>query len=182
MSLLVFLIVCSHVFCPRPLHSHQDPQRLPYPIQEVGATAQAFARWSESGRVADSAPNTGYEFKLTNLFSCTDPEHTPINIPDSQHNFLCTDNATVIPPVQKVCRIQKHPEANSSHQSSFIIRTVQKQGACHVSGRSGFQETGAELDRNFVATPLFSSQSKGKRDRDTNVVHSLKDRKSPKYP
>ena len=37
----MFLIVRSHVFCPRPLRSHQDPQRLSPPLQEVGATAQA---------------------------------------------------------------------------------------------------------------------------------------------
>ena len=42
------------------------------------------------------------------------------------------------------------------------------------------QETGAVLDRESVATMIFSSQSKGKRDRDTNVVLSLKDRNIPK--
>ena len=47
-----------------------------------------------------------------------------------------------------------------------------------VSGRTGLQETGAELDREPVAATIFSSQSKGKRDRDTNVVHSLKDREN----
>ena len=52
--------------------------------------------------------------------------------------------------------------------------------AGHVSGRTGFQETGAVLDRESVATMIFSSQSKGKRDRDTNVVLSLKDRNIPK--
>ena len=37
-------IVRSHVFCRRPLHRHQDPQRLlPHPLQEVGATAQAHS-------------------------------------------------------------------------------------------------------------------------------------------
>ena len=51
-----------------------------------------------------------------------------------------------------------------------------KWGACHVSSRSGLQKTGAELDRPFVAATIFSSRSKGKRDRDTNAVHSLKDR------
>ena len=44
------------------------------------------------------------------------------------------------------------------------------------------QETGAVLDRESVATMIFSSQSKGKRDRDTNVVLSLKDRNIPKHP
>ena len=48
--------------------------------------------------------------------------------------------------------------------------------ADHVSGRPGLQETGATSDRESVATTIFSSQSKGKRTRDTNVVYSLKDR------
>ena len=47
-----------------------------------------------------------------------------------------------------------------------------------VSGRTGLQDIGAELDRESVAATIFSSQSKGKRDRDTNVVHSLKDREN----
>ena len=48
--------------------------------------------------------------------------------------------------------------------------------AGHVSGRTSLSETGAVLDGESVATTIFSSQSKGKRDRDTNVVNSLKDR------
>ena len=48
-----------------------------------------------------------------------------------------------------------------------------------MSGRSGLQETGVKLDRKSVAATLFSSQSIGKRDRDTNVVHSLKDIENP---
>ena len=48
----------------------------------------------------------------------------------------------------------------------------------HVSGRTGLRETGTVLDRDPVATTIFSSHSKGKRDRDTNVVHSLKDREN----
>ena len=46
---------------------------------------------------------------------------------------------------------------------------------CHVWDRPGLQETGAVSGRESVATTIFSSQSKGKRDRDTNVVHSPKD-------
>ena len=40
-----------------------------------------------SGRMADPAPNTGYEPNSSNFFSCTDPEHTPIDIPDSHQDF-----------------------------------------------------------------------------------------------
>ena len=69
---------------------HPESQR-PFRIeQEVGATAQArplagvgLAEWPTR------APNTGYEPKLTNFSSNTDPEHTPIDIPDSHHDLLC---------------------------------------------------------------------------------------------
>ena len=36
------------------------------------------------------------------------------------------------------------------------------------------KKLGAELDRGSFAATIFTSQSKGKTDRDTNVVHSLK--------
>ena len=54
--------------------------------------------------------------------------------------------------------------------------------ADHVSSRPGLQETGAISDRESVATTIFSSQSKGKRDRDTNVVQSLKDGENLQNP
>ena len=137
----------------------------------------ASARWSEPGRMAGSAPNTGYEPKLANFCSNMDPDHTPINIPDSDHNFLYPDDATMIPtsleglPNLGASSSSKHTAA----ASRSMFARIWKQCACHVSGRSGLQETGAVSDREFVATTIFSSQSKGNRDRDTNVVLSLKD-------
>ena len=44
-----------------------------------------------------------------------------------------------------------------------------------VDRRDDIQETGAILDRESVVSTLFRSQSKGKRDRNQNVVHSLRD-------
>ena len=154
--------------------SHQDPPRLPHPLHEVGATAQArpLAGVSLAERLTQP--------KLANFFSNMDPEHTPINIPDSHHNFLCPDDATVIPTSPE--GLQDSGASSSSKQTAasrgpslFGSSRFWKQGACHVSGPS---ETEAECDREPVATTLFSSQSKGKRDRDTNVVHSLRDRES----
>ena len=49
-----------------------------------------------------------------------------------------------------------------------------------VDSRASIQETGADVDGESVVPTIFNSQSKGKRDRDQNVVRSLKDRKSPK--
>ena len=50
-----------------------------------------------------------------------------------------------------------------------------KQRPESVDRRASIQATGANLDRESVVSTLFRSQSKGKRDRDQNVVHSLKD-------
>ena len=64
-------------------------------------------------------------------------------------------------------------QQTSSSWQSFItvgICSIWKQSASHVSGRLGPQEIGAELMRESVATTLFSSQSKGKKDRDTLCI------------
>ena len=49
-------------------------------------------------------------------------------------------------------------------------------GRGHVLSRTGIWKQDAVFDKESVATTIFSSRSKGKTDRDTNVVHSLKDR------
>ena len=97
----------------------------------------ASARWSGPGRMADPAPNTGYDPKLSNFFSYMDPEHTPINIHDIQHNFLCPDDATVIPTSPEglpnsgasSSRLQT---AASRVPSMFGPCSLWKQGACRV--------------------------------------------------
>ena len=132
-------------------------------------------RWSESGGMADPAPNTGYEPNLANFSSYVDPEHTPIDVPDSHQDFLCPDDATMIPTSPEGL---PNAEAFSSSQkaaagrvsSLFGHSSLGKLSAGHVSSRSGLQETGAELDRDSVATTLFRSQSRGKRDRDRQKI------------
>ena len=131
----------------------------------------APARWSESDRMADPAPNTGYEPNLANFSSYVDPEHTPIDIPDSHQDFLCPDDATMIstspeglPNAEAFSSSQKAAAGRVS--SLFSHSSLGKLSAGHVSSRSGLQETGADLDRDSVATTLFRSQSRGKRDRD----------------
>ena len=44
-----------------------------------------------------------------------------------------------------------------------------------VDSRASIQATGANLDRESVVSTIISSQSKGKGDRDQNVVHSLRE-------
>ena len=43
-----------------------------------------------------------------------------------------------------------------------------------VDSRASIQETGANVNRESVVPTIFSSQSKGKRDRDQQVAHSLR--------
>ena len=51
--------------------------------------------------------------------------------------------------------------------------------ADYVSDRPGLQETGGNFGQRICCNnDFFSSQSIGKRDRDTNVVRSLKDREN----
>ena len=87
------------VECPSSsLLSVQSPdfQRPRRPWKGVaGENPSAPARWSEPDRMADPAPNTGYEPNLSNV-SYMDPEYTSINLPDSHHNLPCHHDATVI--------------------------------------------------------------------------------------
>ena len=48
-----------------------------------------------------------------------------------------------------------------------------------VDSRYGILETGANLNRESVVSTILSSPSNGKRDRDHNFAHSLRDRKFP---
>ena len=45
-----------------------------------------------------------------------------------------------------------------------------------VDSRNGIQENVSNLDRESVVSTIFRSQSNEKRDRDQNVVHSLRER------
>ena len=141
----------------------------------------APARWSGlSGRMANPAD-------LSNFFSCMDTEHTPINLPGSHQSFPCQDDAAVISTIEDPEGLPHSGASSSSKQtaasrvpSMFGASSIWKQMAGRVSGRTSLQETGAVSDRESVATTIFSSQSKGKRDRDTNVMHSLKDKEISK--
>ena len=45
-----------------------------------------------------------------------------------------------------------------------------------VASRTGIKETCADMDRETVVSRLFGSASKGERDRDQNVLKTLRDR------
>ena len=142
---------------PRVLSSPSAPSSRP----SASTTSVARSRCN-----SPSAPSNGYpslKTHLTDFFSDTDPEHTPINIPDSHHDFMCPDDVTMIPTSPEGL---PNSEAFSSSQKAAASRvsclfghlSLGKVSAGHVSGRTGLQETGAVLDREFVATTLCSSQ------------------------
>ena len=135
-----------------------------------------------SGYLANPTPNTGYE---PNFYSYMNEEHTPINLPDSHRSFQCRDDATEDP------EGFPHSGASSSKQTAasrvptmFGSRgaSLWKQWPESVDSRASIQETGANVDRESVVPTIFSSQSKGRRDRDQNVMHSLRERTSPQNP
>ena len=79
-----------------------------------------------SGRMANPAPNTGYEPNPSNFFSHVDTVHTPIHLPDSHHDFQREDDATVISttdPEGFAALRSTQRQKNSSKQSSFNVRT-----------------------------------------------------------
>ena len=104
LPLLPFLFHSLPVFCPahqlpqcrhrrglKPLYSRTMRSSAPWRYTILSHMARSWcnspsapARWSESGRMADSAPITGYEPKLANFSSYTDlglPSSGAIRVP-----------------------------------------------------------------------------------------------------
>ena len=79
---------------PRVLSSPGPSASTTFMARSCRKSPNVSVRWSELGQMADSAPNTGYETKLANIFSNMDSEHTPMIFTDS-HDFQCPDDATV---------------------------------------------------------------------------------------
>ena len=128
----------------------------------------APARWSESGQWPIQ-PKTQATSPSLPTSSVAWIRSTPMIFPDSHHDFRKLRRHRID---SHLCRrtISKHTAAASRSMPGRIW----KQNADHVSRRPSYQETG--VDTESVATTFFSSQSKGNRFRDSNVVHSLRDR------
>ena len=145
------------------------------------ATTEAnSATREEIGRFARSPARTGYEPNLVDFSNYANPEHNPIDIPDIDPDFRCSDDVTMI---SNSARGMPNSEALSSHRVavskisfSFGHTSSRETGVGHVSSRSGNREAGTKLDREPVATTLFRSQARGNRDRELKVVHALRDR------
>ena len=87
----------------------------------------------------------------------------------------------------------RHSGASSSsqHTAASTVPTLLKLGSLGpslrklsavcgtVASRTSIKETCADMVRETVVSSLFGSVSKGKRDRDQNVVQTLRDRQNP---
>ena len=153
-------IVRSLVCCPHFRLLPQDPLRLPHPLQEVGATTQA--------RPLAGVSLAGWLTPQTQVMSPRSQTSSATRIRSTRPSTFLT--ATMIP--VDVTMVPTSPEglpnsdafsstqkaAASRVSSLFGLRGPGKLSAGHVSGRLGLQETGAELDREAVATSLFGSR------------------------
>ena len=173
-SLHLLRVLCHDL--QRRQHRWRGPDETPAPLL---TGVEWLAAWPVP-------PNTGCE---PNFCAHINEEHTPINLPDSNRNFPRRDDATIISTTEDPEVFQHSGAAISSkHAAASRVPTVLgssgnsfwKQMAVYesVDSRDGIQETGANLERESVVSTLFRSQSKGKRDRDQNVVHSLRDREN----
>ena len=119
--------------------------------------AHPASHWRESGRLTDSATNTGCEPNLADFSNYVNTEHNPIDIHDNNPDFWCSDDVTMI---SDSARGMPNSEASSSSRKtaaskvSFLFghTSLRETRVGHVSSRSGPWETEAELDRESVAT------------------------------
>ena len=107
--------------------------------------------------MVDSAPNLGNEPKFADFSNHTDREHNPIDIPDNNPDFRCSDDITMIsgsarglPNSEALCSSRR-----AAVSSLFGHTRKRETGVCHESSRSSHQENEVELDRESVATTLF---------------------------
>ena len=160
----------------------QSSTTTPACMRNLRTTTDAHsATREEIGRFSRSLALTGYEPNFAGFSNYVNTEHNPIVIHENKPDFRCSDDVTTI---SGIARGMPNSDAlSSSHKATaskvsylFGHSCSRETGEGHVSSRPSHRETEAELDRKSVATTLFSSQSRGKRDRELNFVHALRDR------
>ena len=132
-----------------------------------------------SGHLADPIPNTDYEPKF-----CIDvsSELTPINLPSRKSSFNLENDATIA--ASEGFDLLQHSGASGSrHSVASTVPTLLKLGSSSTRKLVVDCDSVASLlssTRNVVAdhetvVSVEESVSRGKRDRDLNVVQTLKD-------
>ena len=115
------IVSASFIVIP---HAHSQFRHA----QEVGGlpSSAPASHLRESGRPPDSAPGTGYEPNLADFSKHVNTEHNPIDIPENNPDFRCSDGVTLI---SSSARGMQNSEAlSSSHKAaaskvSFFVRS-----------------------------------------------------------
>ena len=162
-----------------------SPPTTPTPLTGIRLNPCATPLWGgPSGHLADPTPNTGYGPKF-----CIDvsSEHTPINLPSRNMGFQQEYDTTIT--ASEDLNLRRHSGASSSsqHTAASTVPTLLKLGSFGTgltkvsadcdsfASRTSIKETCAGVDRETVVSSLFGSVSKGRRDRDQNVVQTLRE-------
>ena len=143
--LLIFPLQChSRARCVHHQHLLLRLQRLPRPTARIRqrSPCASACHWRESGPLTDFAM------------------HNPTAFLEHPHEFSCSDNVTMIPATQVL------PVASRGPNVFGLISTRKPVCECHLSVLHKQRETGADVEKESVATTIFSPTSKGKRDRD----------------
>ena len=173
------------MFCPHLRLHHPDLQHPQLPWKGVAETAQAhplagvgLAEWltQHQTQVMSSSSPTYSATWTQRTRRAISPIATTISRTRTKPNVIST--------IDPVCRTQKHLAVAKQQQAEFLQRSgFQASGnrlqiMCRVDQAS--RKLGSNFGQRICCNNNFSSQSKGKRDRDTNVLLSLKDRISRK--
>ena len=165
-----------------------SPASSPTPLTGIRPNPCATALWGGlSGHLADPTSNTGCEPKF-----CIDVsgEHTPINLPTRNMGFQQEYDATIAASEDLNLPRRSGASRSSLHSAASTVPTLLKLGSSGtglrklsvdydaVASRTCIKETCADMDRETVPSSLFGSVSQGKRDRDQNVVQTLRERQN----
>ena len=165
-----------------------SPTTTSTPLTGIRLNPCATPLWrGPSGHLADPTPNTCYEPKFCNDVSS---EHTPTNLPTRNMGFQQVYDATIAASEDPILPPQSAASSSSQHSAASTVPTSLKLGSSgtshrklsadydSVANRTSIKETCADMDRETVVSSLLGSVSKEERDRDQNVVQTLRDRQN----
>ena len=116
------------------------------------------ARWSGmSGRLANPAPNTGYEPNPSNFFTYVDTVHTC-----SHHDFPCQDDATMTSTTDREGLPHSGASSSSKHTAASGVPSTFGLQASGNDGRSCHQASKKlrQFHRQSAATTIHSREGR----------------------
>ena len=129
-----------------------------------------------AGRVAGPIPNESYANKF-----CidVDSEHTPINLPSRNMGFQQEYDATIAAPEDlNLPRHSVAPSSSSQHSAASNVPTLSNLASAGTSSKKLVADYGAVVIRTCIKEICATVVSKGKKDRDQNIVQTVRDRQN----